>query len=101
MKNTQPTVIITGASGGYGAGIAETFTQRGYRVWITARNGKKLEEVASRIGATAIVADATNSADWDRVIKTVLDAAAVAQGGLRAGSGLDPVAARGRPSRGS
>ena len=72
--NQQPTVIITGASGGYGAGIAETFCQRGYRVWITARNGRKLEEVASRIGATAIVADATNSADWDRVIKTVLDA---------------------------
>lgn len=75
MNNRQPIVIVTGASGGYGAGIAETFTKRGYRVWITARNAKKLEEVASRIGATAIVADATNPADWDRVIKTVLDAA--------------------------
>lgn len=74
MKKNQPAVIVTGASGGYGAGIAETFCQRGYRVWITARNGKKLEEVASRIGATAIVADATSAADWDRVIKTVLDA---------------------------
>ncbi len=74
MKTNSPTVIVTGASGGYGAGIAETFTRRGYRVWITARNAAKLEQVAARIGATAIVADATQPADWDRVIKTVLDA---------------------------
>lgn len=72
--NNAPTVIVTGASGGYGAGIAETFCQRGYRVWITARNEAKLNEVATRIGATPIVADATSAADWDRVIKTVLDA---------------------------
>jgi NADP-dependent 3-hydroxy acid dehydrogenase YdfG len=73
MENKKLTVIVTGASGGYGAGIAETFAKQGAQVFITARNEAKLKEVASRIGATAIAADATNAADWDRVIKTVMD----------------------------
>jgi len=73
MSNNQPTAIITGASGGYGAGIAEIFTQRGFHVWITARNASKLNDVASRIGATALPADVTSASDWDRVIRTVLD----------------------------
>lgn len=72
MNSSKQTVIVTGASGGYGAGIAETFAQQGANVWITARNATKLQEVANRTGARAFVADATNGADWDVLIETVL-----------------------------
>jgi NADPH:quinone reductase-like Zn-dependent oxidoreductase len=61
IENKKPTVIVTGASGGYGAGIAETFAKQGAQVFITARNEAKLKEVASRIGATAIGLDKTKT----------------------------------------
>ena len=67
--------IVTGASRGYGAGIAEVLTQEGARVWITARSGGDLQAVARRIGAQALTADVTRGKDWDRVFQTVLDAA--------------------------
>ena len=67
--------IVTGASRGYGAGIAEVLTQEGARVWITARSGGDLQAVARRIGAQALTADVTRGKDWDRVFQTVLGAA--------------------------
>jgi len=67
--------IVTGASRGYGAGIAEVLTQEGARVWITARSGGDLQAVARRIGAQALIADVTRGKDWDRVFQAVLDAA--------------------------
>ncbi|WPJ96950.1 SDR family oxidoreductase [Coraliomargarita algicola] len=74
MDIQLPTAIVTGASSGYGVGIAKVLIQRGHNVFITARNAEKLEAVASQIGATAIVADATSGSDWDRVIETVMKA---------------------------
>jgi NAD(P)-dependent dehydrogenase (short-subunit alcohol dehydrogenase family) len=66
-------VIVTGASSGYGAGIAEAFVKAGCRVWITGRNESKLRAAARRIGATAFVADAADGAAWDRLMQTVMD----------------------------
>lgn len=68
------TVIVTGGSRGYGAGIAEAFVKSGARVWITGRNAAVLEETASRIGATPFVADAADGAAWDRLFDSVLAA---------------------------
>lgn len=67
--------VVTGASRGYGAGIAEVLAGEGARVWITARSGSDLQGVARRIGAQAVTADITRGKDWDRVFETVLDAA--------------------------
>ncbi len=67
--------VVTGASRGYGAGIAEVLAGEGARVWITARSGSDLQGVARRIGAQAVTADITRGEDWDRVFETVLDAA--------------------------
>jgi len=67
--------IVTGASRGYGAGIAEVLAGEGARVWITARSGGDLQQVARRIGAKAVTADVTSAKDWDRVFQIVLGAA--------------------------
>ncbi|AHF92605.1 hypothetical protein OPIT5_22635 [Opitutaceae bacterium TAV5] len=70
----KPTAIVTGASAGYGAGIAEALCRAGFAVFVTARSAGKLGQVAARIGATAIVADVTRPEDRDRVVSTVLAA---------------------------
>ncbi|MEO7363127.1 MAG: SDR family oxidoreductase [Gemmatimonadaceae bacterium] len=55
-------VVITGASGGIGAALAERLAQDGMRVAIVARREAELREVATRCGANAlpIVANVTN-----------------------------------------
>ena len=65
-------VIVTGASRGYGAGIAEAFASAGARVWITGRNAAQLHATAERIGATAFVADVADAPAWDRLTAEVL-----------------------------
>jgi len=65
-------VIVTGGSRGYGAGIAEAFGQAGARVWITGRNEEALNLTARRIGAQAFVADVADGPAWDRLMERVL-----------------------------
>lgn len=65
-------VIVTGGSRGYGAGIAEAFVNAGARVWITGRHEAALDATASRIGATAFVGDVADGTAWDRLVETVL-----------------------------
>lgn len=69
---TTSTVIVTGGSRGYGAGIAEAFVKAGARVWITGRNEARLHETAQRIEATPFVADVADGAAWDRLMAEVL-----------------------------
>jgi NAD(P)-dependent dehydrogenase (short-subunit alcohol dehydrogenase family) len=69
---TGSTIIITGGSRGYGAGIAEAFVKAGARVWITGRSQDKLQETANRIGATPFVADVADGAAWDRLMAEVI-----------------------------
>ena len=66
------TVIVTGGSRGYGAGIAEAFVKAGARVWITGRNEVRLRETANHIGATPFVADVAEGAAWDRLMAEVI-----------------------------
>ena len=66
------TVIVTGGSRGYGAGIAEAFVKAGARVWITGRNEVRLRETANRIGATPFVADVEDGTAWDRLMAEVI-----------------------------
>lgn len=75
MSDPSPsTVIVTGGSRGYGAGIAAAFVRNGARVWITGRNESRLRETAARIGAHPFVADAADGGAWDRLLAEVLDA---------------------------
>jgi NAD(P)-dependent dehydrogenase (short-subunit alcohol dehydrogenase family) len=47
MANAQKTVIVTGASQGIGAGIAQAFLARGYDVVGTARSATKSKELSA------------------------------------------------------
>lgn len=67
--------IVTGGAKGYGLGITTALLEAGARVFMTGRDRATLDAEAARLGATALVADATSRTDWDRVIATVLEAA--------------------------
>ena len=71
MANKQRTVIVTGASQGIGAGVAQSFLDRGYNVVATSRNITKsgafvssdhLALVAGNIGESAIAAKIVETA---------------------------------------
>jgi NADP-dependent 3-hydroxy acid dehydrogenase YdfG len=48
---TESTIIVTGGSRGYGAGIAEALMKAGARVWITGRDAAKLTETEPRLSS--------------------------------------------------
>ena len=64
-------VIVTGGSRGYGAGIAAAFVKAGARVWISGRTESSLRATASRIRATPFLADAADGDAWDRLLSEV------------------------------
>jgi NADP-dependent 3-hydroxy acid dehydrogenase YdfG len=68
-------IVITGASGGIGAALAELVGGQGARVALVARRERELGEVAARSGAGAlpIVADVTRRADVERAVQATLD----------------------------
>ena len=67
MEISGAKIIVTGGSDGYGKGIAKMLKAAGAQVWITGRNGAKLQAAASELGVDYLVADVTNPDDWDRV----------------------------------
>ena len=70
MSSTNPkgTVVITGASGGIGAVYADRFAKRGYDLFLIARDGKRLGEVANKaseqygVSVETFIADLTDKA---------------------------------------
>jgi NADP-dependent 3-hydroxy acid dehydrogenase YdfG len=56
------TAVVTGASTGMGAAIAERLAKRGLQVHAIARNEDRLRELADRTGAIAHVVDLTDTA---------------------------------------
>jgi NADP-dependent 3-hydroxy acid dehydrogenase YdfG len=67
-------VMITGASAGIGAALAEQLAERGDRVALVARRPEALGDVAARCGAAAhpIVADVTERAQVRRAIEATI-----------------------------
>ena len=63
-------VVITGASAGIGAALAELLASRGFHVGLVARRRHALAEVAARCGARAhvIVADVSKREDVRRAV---------------------------------
>lgn len=68
-------VVITGASGGIGAALAEVLASRGMSVALVARRPEALAVVAARCGARAhsIVADVTRRDEVHRVVAESLE----------------------------
>ena len=67
--------IVTGGTSGIGERTAELFVEEGARVIFTGRRKPQGETIAKRLGTNAsfVAADATQEADWERVIRHVLD----------------------------
>ncbi len=63
--------IVTGGAKGFGYGISQSLVKAGYRVWITGRDTTALNRAARKLGVTAVTADVTSPADWDRVFAAV------------------------------
>lgn len=68
-------VVITGASRGLGAALARVAAQRGARLSLVARDGKRLQAIADELGARAVVSDLS---DVDRTRELVPRLEAVA-----------------------
>ena len=63
------TAVVTGASRGIGAGIAEALAGAGVRVALVARTESKLKEIAARIGSSIpIVCDVADPKSVERAI---------------------------------
>ena len=63
------TALVTGASTGMGAAIAERLTKRGLTVHALARNEDRLAELATKTGAIPHAVDLTNTAELAAVVK--------------------------------
>jgi meso-butanediol dehydrogenase/(S,S)-butanediol dehydrogenase/diacetyl reductase len=65
-------VVVTGGGTGIGAAIAERFESEGAHVVVIGRRAGPLDELAMKIGAMALVADAGNPHDVRTVLSCIL-----------------------------
>src|SRR6478672_5240193 len=75
VRMKDKVVVITGASGGIGASVAELIASRGASVVLVARREDALKSVADRCGATAfsIAADMTSREEAKRVVRESIE----------------------------
>ena len=63
--------LITGGNRGLGFETARQLIQRGHTVWLGARDLKRGEEAAKKLGARAVQLDVTNDASVEAAARTV------------------------------
>jgi 3-oxoacyl-[acyl-carrier protein] reductase len=79
MKFTGTNVLITGASKGIGAKIAEILASYGLKVWINYRSNPQLaddlkEKIELQGGLASVVkGDVSIEKDWNDMLKTIID----------------------------
>ena len=73
MKLKDKVAIVTGGGRGIGKAIAEAFAREGANVVVTAaRQRNEIEQVASKIGGTAVLADVSNKDDVQKLVDSVV-----------------------------
>ena len=80
MRLEGKVAVVTGAGGGFGAGIARLFAQQGAKVVVADINGDAAGMMAGELGASgvAVTGDVTKSSD----VKAMVEAAVRSFGGL-------------------
>jgi pyruvate,water dikinase len=73
MELAGRNVVVTGASRGIGAHLAEEFARRGAHVLVVARSADTLAAVAERIGGDWIAADLADPADVDGLVAACIE----------------------------
>ena len=78
MKNSNQLfsgkiAIVTGASAGYGLGIATRLVQAGCTVYATGRNEETLKEACKKTKAIPVTANASCADDWQRLTAQVIE----------------------------
>lgn len=67
------TVVITGASSGFGRGVALRLAEQGYNLVLAARRGHLLESLAAECGsAIAVTTDVGNPDDVEKLARTAI-----------------------------
>ncbi|MFA5204170.1 MAG: SDR family NAD(P)-dependent oxidoreductase [Lentisphaeria bacterium] len=70
-------IIVTGGSSGFGLATARLLLECGARVAITGRDAARLDAAVRKLGGgdalLAVTADATQTADWRRLVAAVLE----------------------------
>ena len=69
---TGQVALVTGASSGFGAGIAKQLAKNGVRVYIMARRSAKLSQLAAETGTFPVTGDITKTNDWDQVFDQLI-----------------------------
>ena len=73
MKLKDKVAIVTGGGRGIGKAIARAFAQEGAKVVVTAaRQRNEIEQVASKIGGTAVLANVSNKDDVQKLVDSVV-----------------------------
>ncbi len=67
------TIVVTGASSGLGAQMAEALARAGAQVVVSARRGDRLRALADRIDGLAVEADVTDEEDRRRLIGAAVE----------------------------
>lgn len=92
----RQTALVTGASGGIGAGIVEVLTTAGIEVHALARRADRLADLAARTGCTAHVADLTDGTAMARLAEQIAPDILINNAGR--GAGFEGIAAENRAS---
>lgn len=73
MQISGSTVLLTGATGGLGHAIARALHDRGGELVLSGRRREVLEPLAGELGARAIAADLTRTADLESLVEQAGD----------------------------
>lgn len=82
MTDLKPVTLITGASAGVGAGLAEVFADRGHRLVLVARRAPQLKALADRIAGRGQVRPNVLAVDLTRPDAIARIAEELRDGGL-------------------
>jgi len=79
MRLKNKVAIVTGAGSGFGEGIATRFCEEGCKVIVNdlkPEGGERVAKAISSAGGNAkfVQGDVSKAADWDRLLKSTLDA---------------------------